>query len=75
MNLLPFFKGEVKEAPQPEFLYWSDDGELMALRYRDWKIAFLEQNTEISPEVSPRRMDGTIHPVTQQMPQAYTLAL
>jgi hypothetical protein len=33
-----------------EFLYWSDDGDLLALRYKDWKVSFLEQNTQISPE-------------------------
>ena len=32
-NLLPFLKGEVKESPRKEMLYWSDDGDLMALRY------------------------------------------
>jgi arylsulfatase len=42
-NLLPFFKGEVKEAPRKEFLYWSDDGDLLALRVGDWKIVFKEQ--------------------------------
>ena len=31
-NLLPFFKGEIKESPRREFLYWSDDGDLMAIR-------------------------------------------
>src|SRR5262249_40388629 len=25
-NLVPFLKGEVKESPRKEFLYWSDDG-------------------------------------------------
>jgi arylsulfatase len=45
-NLLPFFKGDAKETPRQEFLYWSDDGDLMALRFRDWKIAFMEQNTD-----------------------------
>jgi arylsulfatase len=50
-NLLPFLKGEQKEAPRQEFLYWSDDGDLMALRVGHWKAAFLEQNTEISPKV------------------------
>lgn len=49
-NLLPFLKGEVKESPRTEFLYWSDDGDLMALRVKEWKIAFLEQHTEVSPE-------------------------
>jgi arylsulfatase len=42
-NLLPFFKGEVKESPRKEFLYWSDDGDLLALRVGDWKIVFKEQ--------------------------------
>jgi arylsulfatase A-like enzyme len=42
-NLLPFFKGEVKENPRKAFLYWSDDGDLMALRAGNWKVTFLEQ--------------------------------
>jgi arylsulfatase len=45
-NLLPFFRGEVKESPRNEFLYWSDDGDLFALRYDNWKIVFIEQNHE-----------------------------
>jgi arylsulfatase len=49
-NLMPFFKREVKDSPREEFLYWSDDGDLMALRVRNWKIAFIEQHTKISPE-------------------------
>jgi arylsulfatase len=40
---MPFFKGEVKESPRKEFLYWSDDGDLVALRFNQWKIAFKEQ--------------------------------
>ena len=45
-NLMPFFKGEVKESPRKEFLYWSDDGDLFAIRVLDWKIAFFEQYHE-----------------------------
>jgi len=45
-NLIPFFKGEVKESPRKEFLYWSDDGDLFAIRVLDWKIAFFEQYNE-----------------------------
>jgi arylsulfatase A-like enzyme len=26
-----------------EFFYWTDDGDLAALRYKDWKLLFLEQ--------------------------------
>ena len=43
-NLLPFFKGEVSESPRKEFLYWTDDGNVAALRYRDYKVLFLKQN-------------------------------
>jgi arylsulfatase len=50
MNLLPFFKGEAPRSPREEFLYWSDDGELMALRFREWKIAFMEQHAEVNPK-------------------------
>jgi arylsulfatase len=42
-NLLPFLKGEVKENPRKGFLYWSDDGDLMALRVAQWKATFMEQ--------------------------------
>src|SRR6185503_6541469 len=42
-NLLPFIKGETKENPRTGFLYWSDDGDLMALRVGAWKVEFMEQ--------------------------------
>lgn len=49
-NLLPFFRGEVKESPRREFLYWSDDGDLMAIRQGNWKVTFMEQHGEVGPE-------------------------
>ena len=42
-NLIPYFRGETKDPPRHEFLYWTDDGGLAALRYDRWKIMFLEQ--------------------------------
>jgi arylsulfatase len=42
-NLVPFLKGEVKENPRKGFLYWSDDGDLMALRVGNWKANFMLQ--------------------------------
>jgi arylsulfatase A-like enzyme len=39
-NFLPFFKGEATAGPRHEFFYFSDNADLMALRYNDWKIAF-----------------------------------
>ena len=34
------------EAPWPrkEFIYWTDDGSVAALRYGNWKITFLKQD-------------------------------
>ena len=42
-NLLPAFKGEA-DWPRHEFIYWTDDGSVAALRYDDWKVTFLVQN-------------------------------
>jgi arylsulfatase len=42
-NLMPFLKGEVEKSPRPGFLYWSNEGELLAIRIRDWKVVFEEQ--------------------------------
>src|SRR5678816_3161877 len=45
-NLLPFLKGEVEKSPREGFLYWSDDGELLAVRVGHWKATFLEQRSK-----------------------------
>jgi arylsulfatase len=42
-NLLPYLRGETDDSPRKEFLYWSDDGDLTALRYEQWKVVFTEQ--------------------------------
>jgi arylsulfatase len=42
-DLAPYFRGEAKQAPRREFLYWNDDGQLVALRYDRWKLVFSEQ--------------------------------
>jgi arylsulfatase A-like enzyme len=44
-NLLPYFKGEAKESPRHEFIYWTDGGNVAALRYDNWKLSFLRQNS------------------------------
>ena len=43
-NFLPFLTGKEKKGPREELFYFSDDGELMALRYNDWKVVFMKQN-------------------------------
>ncbi|MFT4767614.1 MAG: arylsulfatase A-like enzyme [Glaciecola sp.] len=44
-NLMPALKGEA-EWPREEFIYWTDDGSVAALRYNDWKVTFLRQPEE-----------------------------
>ena len=44
-NLLPYFKGETKDWPREEFFYWTDDGNVAALRYNNWKVVFMEQRS------------------------------
>lgn len=44
-DLGPALKGEA-EWPRKEFLYWTDDGSVAALRYKNWKLSFLRQNAE-----------------------------
>ena len=42
-DLGPALKGE-GQWPRKEFIYWTDDGSVAALRYDNWKITFLKQN-------------------------------
>ncbi|TFV60906.1 arylsulfatase [Mycobacterium sp. PS03-16] len=48
-NLLPYLTGDVDESPRQGFIYFSDDGDVLGLRYSNWKIVFMEQ-----------RCDGTL---------------
>jgi arylsulfatase A-like enzyme len=45
-NLLDYLSGKVKNSPRNEFWYVNDDGEIVAARYQDWKIVFLENRGE-----------------------------
>ena len=45
-NILPLLTGKTEKSPRQEILYFSDDGDLTALRYNDWKVIFMEQQTE-----------------------------
>ena len=42
-NMLPLLTGETKVDPRKEFFYFNDDAALVALRYDNWKIVFMEQ--------------------------------
>jgi arylsulfatase A-like enzyme len=49
VDLLPYLTGEKTESPRNFFFYFSDDGDVLGLRYDNWKIVFMEQ-----------RMPGTL---------------
>ena len=42
-DLLPYLTGETPKGPRPGFIYFSDDGDLTALRFDNWKMVFMEQ--------------------------------
>jgi arylsulfatase len=42
-NQLPYITGEADASPRAHFFYVSDDGDLLAFRYDNWKMVFMEQ--------------------------------
>jgi arylsulfatase A-like enzyme len=66
-NLLPYLTGQEEHSPRPGFVYFSDDGDLLALRFDNFKFVFMEQ-----------RMAGTLgiwaEPfVTLRIPKIFNL--
>jgi arylsulfatase len=49
VHLDGYLTGEADRGPRMEFFYFSDDGDLVAMRYDNWKVVFMEQ-----------RMRGTV---------------
>lgn len=45
-NFLPYLSGKETKAPRESFFYFSDDGDLTALRYDNWKLIFAEQRAQ-----------------------------
>ena len=45
-NQLDYLSGKAKESPRNEFWYVNDDGQIVAARYQDWKVVFLENRGE-----------------------------
>jgi arylsulfatase len=42
-SLMPFLTGKAKKPERQGFLYFNDDGDLVCLRYDNWKVVFMEQ--------------------------------
>jgi len=47
-DMTPYLKGEVKESPRDSLAYFSDDGDVMAVRVGDWKFHLAVQRAESS---------------------------
>ena len=45
-NQLDHLSGKVPQSPRNEFFYVNDDGQIVAIRYSDWKVVFLENRGE-----------------------------
>lgn len=45
-NFLPYLTGKEQKGPRQEFFYFSDDGDLLGLRYDNWKFVFAEQRVQ-----------------------------
>ncbi len=42
-DLLPYLTGQTEKSPRKLFMYFDDDGNVVALRYDNWKVVFMEQ--------------------------------
>jgi arylsulfatase len=42
-NQLPLFTGETEKNPRRGFFYFNDDGDLVCIRFANWKVVFMEQ--------------------------------
>jgi arylsulfatase len=66
-NFLPYLTGSEMKSPRVEYFYFSDEGDLMGLRYDNWKIAFAIQPAPGTLEVWQKEFE---HP---RIPYIYNL--
>ena len=45
-NMLDYLGGKTDQSPRKEFWYVNDDGQIVAARWQDWKVVFLENRGE-----------------------------
>jgi arylsulfatase len=68
-NLVPYLTGQVEKSPRESFLYFSDEQQLVAMRYDNWKLVFMEQQT-------PGTMYIWAHPFTNlRLPKMFNLRM
>jgi hypothetical protein len=51
LSLIPHLTGKDPKSPRKSFIYFTDEGDVAALRYDNFKIAFLEQRCEGTMQV------------------------
>jgi len=68
-NQLDYLAGKTKKSARNDFYYFNDDGDLVAMRYDDWKVVFHEQRL-------PGGFDVWREPfVTLRIPKLYNLRM
>jgi arylsulfatase A-like enzyme len=67
--LLPYLTGEVDKSPRLGFMYFSDDGDLLALRFDNWKLVFMEQRVQGTMQIWAEPF------VTLRVPKLFNLRL
>ena len=65
-NLLPYLTGEVDESPRKGLIYFSDDGDLVGLRFDNWKFVFMEQRCVGTLASVGRAVHSATHPEAVQ---------
>jgi arylsulfatase len=45
-NLLDYLTGKTNDSPRQLYIYFSDDGDVLGVRYHNWKIVFVEQRLQ-----------------------------
>jgi arylsulfatase len=50
-DLVPYLTGEAESSPRKGLVYFSDDGDVLALRFDNWKVVFMEQRMQGSLQI------------------------
>ncbi|MBW2446642.1 MAG: arylsulfatase [Deltaproteobacteria bacterium] len=57
-DFLPYLTGKTNEAPRDQFFYFSDEGDLLGLRHKNWKVHFMVQDQAGTLEIWQRQFRG-----------------
>jgi len=63
-NQLPYLTGQQERSARMEFIYFNDDGDLVALRHENWKVVFEEQRAPGTMRGVGRAFLEIAHPKT-----------